>query len=170
MLDADKFIRAERAKRAIFVAFGAGVCVWLIASGLRFVPRFDDALSGHPEYLHAIADRMARSLADTTNHELPVLVRQQQEYDCDRTQNLPSRDTDDLYYLFIYSEQTKSVCFITCQPAQTGVRSANLPALTARTDESFGQLLKQDIIAEPIAHFSLKFRYAGIKPQLTDSS
>lgn len=156
MLDADTFIRAERTKRAILVASGASVFLLLIASALRFVPRFDDALSGHPEYLHAIADRMAQSLADSTNHELPVLVRRQQ-FDCDRTQNVPSRDTDDLYYLFIYSEQRKSVCFITCQPVQTAVRSADLLALSGRTDESFGQPLKQDIAAEPIAHFSLKF-------------
>ena len=113
--------------------------------------------SGHPEYLHAIADRMARSLADSTNHELPVLVRRQQEYDCDRTQNVPSRDTDDLYYLFIYSEKTKSFCFITCQPVQVGVRSANHLLLSSRTDESFGQPLKQEVTSEPIAHFSLKF-------------
>lgn len=157
MLDADKFIRAEKAKRVIFVALGAGVFFLLIASALRLVPRFDDALSGHPEDLHAIADRMAHSLADSTNHELPVLVRQHQEFDCDRTQNVPSRDTDDLYYLFIYSEQTKSVCFITCQPVQTAVRSANQLPVSGRTYESFGQPLKQDIIAEPIAHFSLKF-------------
>lgn len=97
MLDADKFIRAERTKRAILIAFGASVFISLIAGVLRIVPRFDDALSGHPEYLHAIADRMARSLADSTNHELPVLVRQQREFDCDRTQNVPPRDTDDLY-------------------------------------------------------------------------
>lgn len=156
MLDADKFVRAERTKRALLVAVVAGVFVLLIASDLRFVPRFDDALSGRPEYLHAIADRMARSLADSTNHELPVLVRQQ-EFDCDRTQNVPSRDTDDLHYLFIYSETTKSLCFITCQPVQTAVRSANLLALSGRTDESFGQPLKQEVTAEPIAHFSLKF-------------
>lgn len=93
MLDADKFIRAESTKNAIVVAFGAGVFVLLIVGGLRFLPRFDDALSGRPQYLHAIADRMARSLADSTNHELPVLVRQQQEFDCDRTQNVPSRET-----------------------------------------------------------------------------
>lgn len=157
MLDADKFIRAERAKRAILVALGAGFILLLIASGLRFVPRFDDALSGPPEYLHAIADRMARSLGDSTNHELPVLVRQQQEFDCDRTQNVPSRDTDDLYYLFIYSEKTKLLCFITCQPVQTGVRSGNPLILSGRTDESFGQPLKQEVTSEPIAHFSLKF-------------
>jgi hypothetical protein len=157
VIDADKFIRAERTKRAILIAFGASIFVLLIAGVLRFVPRFDDALSGRPEYLHAIADRMARSLADSTNHELPVLVRQDQEYDCDRTLNVPSRDTDDLYYLFIYSEKTKSLCFITCQPVQVGVRSANHLPLSGRTDESFGQPLKQEVTAEPIAHFSLKF-------------
>jgi hypothetical protein len=134
VVDADKFIRAERTKQAIIVAFGVG----------------------HPEYLHAIADRMARSLANSTNHELPVLVRQQQEFDCDRTQNVPSRETDDLYYLFIYSEKTKSVCFITCQPVQTAVRSANQLLLSGGTDEWFGQPLKQEVTAEPIAHFSLK--------------
>lgn len=157
MLDAHKFIRAERAKRTILVAFGAGLIVLLIASTLRFVPSFNDALSGRPEYLHAIADRMARSLADSTNHELPVLVRQQQEYDCDRTQNVPSRDTDDLYYLFIYSEKAKSLCFITSQPVQTAVRSVSQLLLSGRTDESFGQPLKHDFTAEPIAHFSLTF-------------
>lgn len=157
MLDADKFVRAERTKRAIIGAFGAGVFLLLIANGLRFVPRFDDALSGRPQYLHAIAHRMAQSLTESTNHELPVLVRQQQEFDCDRTQNVRSRDTDDLYYLFIYSEKTKSLCFITCQPLQAGVRVANQLLLSGRTDESFGQPLKQEVIAEPIAHFSLKF-------------
>jgi len=156
-MDADKFIRAERTKRAILIAFSASVFILLIASGLRFVPRFDDALSGRPEYLHVIADRMARSLADNTNHELPVLVRQQQEFDCDRTQNVPARDTDDLYYLFIYSEQTKSVCFITCQPVQARVRTANPLMLNGRADESFGQSLKEEVASEPIAHFSLKF-------------
>ena len=157
MLDADNFIRAERTKQAIIVAFGAGVFFLLITSGLRFVPRFDDVLSGRPEYLHAIADRTAQSLADSTNHEIPVLVRQQQEFDCDRTQNVASRDTDDLYYLFTYSEKTKSLCFITCQPVHAGVRSTNQQLLGGRTDESFGQPLKQEVIAEPIAHFSLKF-------------
>jgi hypothetical protein len=156
VLDADKFIRAERAKRALVTAFGAGVFVLLIASGLRFVPRFDDALSGRPEYLHAIADRMAQSLADSTNREIPVLVRQQ-EFDCDRTQNVPSRDTDVLYYLFIYSEKAKSLCFVTSQPLQTGVRSANQLLLSDGTDKWFGQPLKQEVAAEPIAHFSLKF-------------
>ena len=100
MLDADRFIRAESVKRAIFIGLTAGVSVLLIADVLRFVPRFDDALSGRPEYLHAVADRMARSLADSTNHQLPALVRQLQEFDCDRTQNVPSRDTDDLYYFY----------------------------------------------------------------------
>ena len=99
MLDADRFIRAESVKRAIFIGLTAGVSVLLIADVLRFVPRFDDALSGRPEYLHAVADRMARSLADSTNHQLPALVRQLQEFDCDRTQNVPSRDTDDLLLL-----------------------------------------------------------------------
>jgi hypothetical protein len=155
--DADKFIRAERTKRAILIAFSASVFILLMASGLRFVPRFDDALSGRPEYLRVIADRMARSLADSTNHELPVLVRQQQAFDCDRTQNVPTRDTDDLYYLFIYSEQTKSVCFITCQPVQTRVGTANPLMLNGRADESFGQSLKEEVASEPIAHFSLKF-------------
>jgi hypothetical protein len=100
---------------------------------------------------------MARSLADSTNHEPPVLVRQQQEFDCDRTQNVLSRETDDLYYLFIYSEKTESVCFITCQPVQTAVRSANQLLLSGGTDEWLGQPLKQEVTAEPIAHFSLKF-------------
>ena len=154
MIDADKFIRAERTKQAIIVSFGAGIFLLLIAVALRFVPRFDDALSGRPQYLRAIADRMARSLADSTNHELPVLVRQQQEFDCDRTQNVPSRDTDDLYYLFVYSDKTKSLCFIACEP---GVHSESLVSLSGRTDESFGQPVKQEVTAEPIAHFSLKF-------------
>lgn len=85
MIDADKFIRPERTKQAI-IAFAASVFVLLIAGVLRFVPPFDNALSGHPEYLHAIADGMARSLADSTNYELPVLVRQQQDFDSERGQ------------------------------------------------------------------------------------
>lgn len=161
MLDADKFIRAERTKRALVVAFGAGVFVLLISSGLRSVPRFDDALSGRPKYLHAIADRMAQSLADSTNRELPVLVRQQ-EFDCDRTQNVPSRDTDDLYYLFIYSEKAKSLCFVTSQPVQTGARSTNQLLLSDGTDEWFGHPLKQEVTAEPIA--ALLVEVPGLVP------
>jgi hypothetical protein len=107
---------------------------------------------------------MARSLADSTNHELPVLVRQEGEFDCDRTQNGPSRETDDLYYLFIYSEKTKSLCFITCQPVPAAVLSANSLALSRRTDESVGQSLNQEVIAEPIAHFSLKFPDSYLTP------
>jgi hypothetical protein len=109
VMDADKFIRADRTKRAILIAFGASVFILLLASGLRFVPRFEDALSGRPEYLHAIADRMARSLTDSTNHELLVLVRKQQEYDCDRTQNVPSRDTT-ISTTFLYTPRKRSHC------------------------------------------------------------
>lgn len=77
---------SERKERRGLIAFGASVFVFSHRGVLRFVPRFDDPLSAHPEYLHAIADRMAPVPSRQYEPELPVLVRQHQDFDCETGQ------------------------------------------------------------------------------------
>ena len=155
-VSADGIIWYENARRIARAIFAASLCVLLVACAFRFMPRLNDALSGQPQYLHRIAEQMARFFSEKTNHEFPVLVQQREDGDCDHIRNLPSHG-DDFYYVFSFSEKEKSLCFITYQPTPSQVNSGSSQWIGAHTDVMFGPQLTKEIAVEPIGHFSLKF-------------
>ena len=92
-----KIERYQAIKATSIRAFVAASCLWLFVCGLRFVHYLDDMLSGRPQYLRWITERTAEAVAVKTNREFPVLVRQDETYDCDKIRNMLSGDTGDVY-------------------------------------------------------------------------
>lgn len=122
MFDLSRVARWQNQKRAAVLAFVAASCTLLLCSLILSVPSLDDALTGRPEYLWWITDRTARTVAARTNGEFPVIARHDDAYDCDKIGNMSAGDSNDILYVFTYSE-TSFVVFRHL-PTRTGIRHA----------------------------------------------
>ena len=118
MFDLSRVARWQNQKRAAVLAFVAASCTLLLCSLILSVPSLDDALTGRPEYLRCITDRTARTVAARTNGEFPVIARHDDAYDCDKIGNMSTGDSNDILYVFTYSETSRSLCFVTYQRAR----------------------------------------------------
>jgi len=113
VFDLSRVARWQKQKKAAVLAFVAASCTLLFCSLILSVPSLDDALTGRPEYLRWITDRTARTVAARTNGEFPVIARHDDAYDCDKIGNTSAGDSNDILYVFTYSETLRSLCFVT---------------------------------------------------------
>ncbi len=165
MFDLTRVARWQKQKKAAVLAFTAASCSLLLCSLILFVPSLDDALSGQPEYLHWITDRTARAVAARTNGEFPVIARHDDAYDCDRVGNMSAGDSNDILYVFTYSETSRSLCFVTYQGARESATQSRSEVLSSNSGQNYGRQLNT-----PIASFggcglgSLQARLPGMRP------
>jgi hypothetical protein len=157
VFDLTRVARWQKQKRAAVLAFVDASCTLLLCSLILSVPSLDDALSGRPEYLRWITDRTARAVAARTNGEFPVIARHDDAYDCDKTRNMSAGDSDDILYVFTYSEPSRSLCFVTYQRARESVTQSSSEVLSANSGQNYGQQFSAPIAAVPVGHLSIKF-------------
>ena len=157
MFDLSRVARWQKRKRAAVLAFVTASCMLLLCAFILFVPSLDDALSSPPQYLRWITDRTARAVAARTNSEFPVIARHDDRYDCDKIQNTSTGNSDDIFYVFTYSETSHSLCFVTYQRAPESLVRSGAEVLGSSSDENYGRPFSTPIAVVPVGHLSIKF-------------
>ncbi len=110
-------------------------------------------------------DRTARTVAARTNGEFPVIARHDDAYDCDKIGNMSAGDSNDILYVFTYSETSRSLCFVTYQRARESATQSRSEVLSSNSGQNYGRQLNT-----PIASFggcglgSLQARLPGMRP------
>jgi hypothetical protein len=157
VFDLSRVARWQNQKRAAVLAFVAASCTLLLCSLILSVPSLDDALTGRPEYLRWITDRTARTVAARTNGEFPVIARHDDAYDCDKIGNMSAGDSNDILYVFTYSETSRSLCFVTYQRARESATQSRSEVLSSNSSQNYGRQVSTPIAAVPVGHLSIKF-------------
>jgi hypothetical protein len=157
VFDLTRVARWQKQKTAAVLAFVAASCTLLLYLLILSVPSLDEARSGRPEYLRWITDRTARAVAARTNDEFPVIARHDDAYDCDKTRNMSAGDSDDILYVFTYSETSRSLCFVTYQRARESVAQSSSEVLSSNSGQNYGRQFSAPIAAVPVGYLSIKF-------------
>jgi hypothetical protein len=140
---------------------------------LRFVPTLDDALSGKPEYMRWIADKVADSIAARYGNDAAVIVLRDEKTDCRQISDVNVSNPDDYYYVVSYSETAHSLCFITYANLPKDSDQANSLVLYPSTGKNYGQKLERPVsvvavsqlqMVYPMAYLSLLNWRAKIDP------
>ncbi len=163
MFDLSRVARWQNQKRAAVLAFVAASCTLLLCSLILSVPSIDDALTGRPEYLRWITDRTARTVAARTNAEFPVIARHDDAYDCDKIGNVSAGDSNDILYVFTYSETSRSLCFVTYQRARETATQSRSEVLSSNSGQNYGRQLSTPIAAVPVGPLD---KVPGVVPWL----
>jgi hypothetical protein len=96
-------------------------------------------------------------VAARTNGEFPVIARHDDAYDCDKIGNMSAGDSNDILYVFTYSETSRSLCFVTYQRARESATQSRSEVLSSNSGQNYGRQLSTPIAAVPGGHLSIKF-------------
>lgn len=129
----------------------------VICFTLRFVPMLNDAISGKPEYMRWLADRVARSIASQYGNDATIIAVREETRDCRQPSDVTVSNPDDLYYVVSYSEMAHSLCFLTYASLPSGWGRANSIVLYPKVGRDYGRRLDSPIRAVPVAHVQMIF-------------
>jgi hypothetical protein len=136
--------------RALFIAESALIGI-ILCSLARFIPAFDDWLSGAPEYARPIADIIAEDMAAKLKGLYPILVVKADNPECRHTETTVPTESSDPYYLIDYSENSRSVCVTRLE--KTDRRSASSIEISQATGRNYGRALQEPIRVEPVQRY-----------------
>ena len=108
------------------------------------------------QYLRWITDRTARAVAARTNGEFPVIARHDDAYGCDKVGNMSAGDSNDILYVFTYSETSRSLCFVTYQGARESATQSRSEVLSSNSGQNYGRQLSTPIAAVPVGLYLAK--------------
>jgi hypothetical protein len=136
----------ERRKKSSVRLLLAGILLLISCLVLRFVPEIDDAISGKPEPIRAIAEGTVRKIADRIGGDFAVILLNAGNQDCRRTRLSPAFDSDDdTYYIVSYSEALHSVCVTLYGQPTTRSDMSSERVLAPTTGRNYGRHLSAPV-------------------------
>ena len=147
----------QRHKRILVLLTLTGTVFLLVCLNLRFIPSINDRLSGKPQYMRWIADMLARSLAAKIGDDFPVIVLRDEKNNCQTISNAGAFDSDNLYYVLLYSETTRSVCFLTCAKPGPDSSQGSLLTLTQEAGRNYGRKFRSPSSVVPVSQVNVSF-------------
>jgi hypothetical protein len=134
-----------------------GVSLLIVTLCLRTIPRVSDAISGKPQYMRWIADKVAESIAGRYGNEAAVIILADERSDCRQISNVNVPNPDNFYYVVSYSEAAHALCFITYADLPKGWGQANSVVLHPSTGHNFGRKLNGPVRAVAIAQLQMVY-------------
>lgn len=148
-------------QKNVFVSiFLTGTSLLILSFCLRIIPALNDAISGKPQYMRWIADRVARSIAARYANEAAVVVTRDEKTDCRQITDTTVPNPDDLYYIVSYAESTHSLCFVTYANLPKGWGRANSALLYPSIGRNYGQKLNAPVRAVAVSQFQIIYPLA----------
>lgn len=133
------------------------VCALILAIPLRFVPLVNDALSGPPQYMHAVARELARALVEGGHGADPLFVARDEAQQCRKLPLTSNFNEDAIAIVIYYSESTRSLCTVTFGARVSEGQDRIATLLDPRTMEGYGSDLDQPVKGVPISYFLKAF-------------
>lgn len=150
----------QKQKRVFVSIVLAGMSLLTLTVCLRTIPALNDAISGKPQYMRWIADRVARSIAARYANEAAVIVTRDEKTDCRQITDTNVSNPDDLYYIVSYAESTHSSCFVTYANLPKGWGQANSVLLYPNIGRNYGQMLNAPVRAVAVSQFQIIYPLA----------
>jgi len=150
----------EKQRKAFLSILLTGFSFLILSFCLRIIPSLNDAISGKPQYMRWMADRVARSITTRYGNDAAVIVTKDEKTDCQQITDVNVPDPDDFYYVVSYSETTHSVCFITYATLPKGWDQANSFVLYPSTGNNYGKRLNAPVRVVSVAQFQIVYPMA----------
>lgn len=150
----------QKQKKVFVCIFLTGMCLLILSVCLRTIPALNDAISGKPQYMRWIADRVARSIAARYANEAAVIATRDEKTDCRQITDTTVPNPDDLYYIVSYAESTHSLCFVTYANLPKGWGQANSVLLYPNIGSNYGQKLNAPVRAVAVSQFQIIYPLA----------
>ena len=150
----------QKQKKVFVCIFLTGISVLILSVCLRTIAPLNDAISGKPQYMRWIADRVARSIAARYANEATVIVARDEKTDCRQIADTSVPNPDDLYYIVSYAESTHSLCFVTYANLPKGWGQANSLLLYPNIGRNYGQKLNAPVRAVAVSEFQIIYPLA----------
>lgn len=176
MQNAGDIQNLDRRKRAALALLRLSILALAACLALRFVPRFNDVLSGKPKYIRVLTESLARQVAAGSQEQFPVIVEENESgsWPAAKESTVSADDYQGTVYVVEYSEK-RQVTFIAIYavPADES-KVSNLHTITPDQGKSYGPallhpvravLIKSIIHVYPLAYLkTLHWRYKAHFP------
>ncbi len=149
----------KQKKRFVSITL-VGASLLVLSLCLGFIPLLNDAISGKPQYMRWVADRVARSIAARFGNDSAVIVTPDETTDCRQITDVNVPNPDDFYYVITYSEKAHSLCFITYASLPKGWDHANSLVLYPSTGKNYGQKLNAPVQAVAVSQLQMVYPMA----------
>ena len=127
---------------------------------LRLVPALDDALSGKPQYMRWVSDKVAKSIAARYGNEAAVILLSDEKTHCRQISAVNVPNPDDFYYVLRYSETRHSVCFITSANLPDGWDQTNSLLLYPNIGQNYGQNINRPVRVVAVSQLQMVYPMA----------
>lgn len=139
------------------------VCGLALGCVLRFTTRLNDALSGQPAYMRALAHEVIRNLEEKGYDSVPLFAMRDEAEQCRALALTADFNHDALAFVVSYSETRHSFCLITYAGRATAEQDRVASVLPPSASESFGAELDKPVKGVPVAYFLKQFPDALIR-------
>ncbi len=142
----------QRKKRFALIFACVAIILAAALAEIRFVPGIDDALSGNPQYLRYITQKLGEALSVKLGHQAPVFVAQDENFNCQNPAKGAPYDPANLYYVLRYSEVSYTFCLVVYARALPGPSQAGVIILDNALGSNYGLPLAAPLKVAPIGH------------------
>jgi len=150
----------QKQKKVFLSICLTGVSLLILTLCLRTIPSLNDAISGKPEYMRWIANKVAASIATRYGNEAAVIVLSDEKTNCRQISDLNVPNPDNFYYVVSYSETAHSLCFITYVDLPKGWDEANSVTLYPGAGHNYGQKLTEPARAVAVSQLQMVYPLA----------
>ena len=163
----------QEKKRVYLLLSLIGTVLLILSLCLRAIPPINDTISGKPDYMRWIADRVARSIASRFGDEAAVIAVRDEKTGCRHIADVTVPNPNALFYVVGYSETGHSLCFLTYARLPEGWDQTNSLVLYPKMGRNYGQRFERPVrvvavsqlqIVYPLAYLSLLRWRAKIDP------
>src|SRR5215469_15597571 len=142
----------QRWKRRALALLIASFVLVTLACALRWIPRWNDILSGRPRYLRALTIITAQDLAEDLHYQMPVILMGEDDR-CDALSDTGLTEDQIIGELHIltWSERAGFSCITTYAIPKTPSRFSHLRTFRPGEGEPLGGSLTQAVSALPIS-------------------
>jgi len=150
----------EKQKKLFLALCLTGMSLFILSVCSRTIPSLNDAISGKPEYMHWIANKVAQSIASRYGDEAAVIVLSDERTNCRQISDVKVPNPDNFYYVVTYSETAHSLCFVTSVDLPKGWDQANSFVLYPSTGHNYGQKLTGPVRAVGVSQLQMVYPLA----------
>jgi type III restriction enzyme len=150
----------QKQKKVFLSICLTGVSLLILTLCFRTIPPLNDAISGKPEYMRWIANKVAASIATRYGNEAAVIVLSDEKTNCRQISDLNVPNPDNFYYVVSYSETAHSLCFITYVDLPKGWDEANSVTLYPGAGHNYGQKLTEPVRAVAVSQLQMVYPLA----------
>ncbi|HKW75227.1 MAG TPA: hypothetical protein VJN64_06850 [Terriglobales bacterium] len=134
------------------------LCALVLAIALRYVPLINDALSGPPQSMRALAHEFARDLVEAGHGAQPLFVARDEAQQCRKLPLTSNFNEDAIAIIIYYAESTHSLCTVTYAGRVSKEQDSIATLLDPRTMESYGAgQLDGPVKGVPVSYFLKAF-------------